>query len=860
MTGLFALGLRMEEGHRADGAVLLRCSVPLPGGLPEIMDRLRHWVDTAPGRTLLTEAEATRAIGYAEALAAAEALAGQLRYGLGLSPGATVASLVPAGIDALVLRLACLVAGLVHVTLPPQPFAAGADTPSARAVLSIARPAALFLPAGHPAAGHPAALLLAPMVALARGGDLPSLPPAAAAPRDLTALFFTSGSTGTAKAVRITRGMIASCQGAVAAMWPFLAATPPVLVDWLPWHHVFGGLDNLFKIIWHGGTLHVDRPPAAGDPGATLRLMATVRPTLHIAVPLALRHLLAAAAADPSATARATERLDALFFAGAGIDAALWDGLRALRDRAGRFGILSGYGATEAASTICLSPAPLERPGELGCPLPGHEVALVTAEGRAEVCVSGPNLAPGYLTAAGPAPLDRDSAGFWRTGDAAVLRTRADGRRVLAFDGRIAEDFKLQSGVRVRAGALRAALLAACSPHLTDIVVEGENRPDLVALVFPPGLAQATHAAVSEALGRWNAANPGSSTAIVRFGVAAEAPDRGRGELSDKGQIVQSRFLRNHAGAFAALRADGGTVPGDVPARDKPSRPAPPTDAAPQTHPRPETDRMHEDPLLYVKDADDAFVTITLNRPEKMNAIDAALGDAIEAAIRRAEADPGVRAVILTGAGRAFSAGFDLQGEDFEMDAEGWRRDIGANMRRFRAIWEAEIPVIAAVNGWALAGGLELMLCCDLAIAAESARFGEPEVRHVSAPPTLMLPWTVPMRHARWLMYTGDTIDAAEALRIHLVNRVVPDDRLRAEAERVARKCARMPGAAIKFAKAALNHMQETAGLPSSWTYNRETTAMLHASEEGRRWMGLLKGRSLREFLDIRERPFRDLD
>jgi enoyl-CoA hydratase/carnithine racemase len=116
------------------------------------------------------------------------------------------------------------------------------------------------------------------------------------------------------------------------------------------------------------------------------------------------------------------------------------------------------------------------------------------------------------------------------------------------------------------------------------------------------------------------------------------------------------------------------------------------------------------------------------------------------------------------------------------------------------------------------------------------------------------------MRHARWLMYTGDTIDAAEALRIHLVNRVVPDDRLRAEAERVARKCARMPGAAIKFAKAALNHMQETAGLPSSWTYNRETTAMLHASEEGRRWMGLLKGRSLREFLDIRERPFRDLD
>jgi enoyl-CoA hydratase/carnithine racemase len=266
------------------------------------------------------------------------------------------------------------------------------------------------------------------------------------------------------------------------------------------------------------------------------------------------------------------------------------------------------------------------------------------------------------------------------------------------------------------------------------------------------------------------------------------------------------------------------------------------------------------DALLYEKDPDDAFVTLTMNRPDKMNAIDAALGDAIEAAVKRAAADPGVRAIVLTGAGRAFSAGFDLQGEDFEMDAEGWRDDIGANMRRFRAVWDCEVPVIAAVNGWALAGGLELMLCCDLAIAAESARFGEPEVRHVSAPPTLMLPWTVPMRHARWLMYTGDTIDAAEALRIHMVNKVVPDAQLRAEAERVARKCARMPGAAIKFAKAALNHMQETAGLHSSWTYNRETTAMLHASAEGKRWMGLLKGRSLREFLEIREAPFRDLD
>ena len=269
---------------------------------------------------------------------------------------------------------------------------------------------------------------------------------------------------------------------------------------------------------------------------------------------------------------------------------------------------------------------------------------------------------------------------------------------------------------------------------------------------------------------------------------------------------------------------------------------------------------MSEDLVIWEKDPDDAFVTLTMNRPDKMNAMSQALGDALEASVLRAVKDPGVRAILLTGAGRAFSAGFDLGGEDFEMDADRWRDDIGENMRRFRLIREAPIPVIAAVNGFCIAGGLELMMCCDMAIASEDAKLGEPEVRHVSAPPTLMLPWTVPMIHARHLMYTGDLIDGTEAARIHLVNKAVPRGDLMDEARQLARKCARMPGTAIKYAKAALNHQQQTAGLDSSWTYNRETTAILHASEEGKYWMRLLKEKSLKEFLDIREAPFRDLD
>jgi len=269
---------------------------------------------------------------------------------------------------------------------------------------------------------------------------------------------------------------------------------------------------------------------------------------------------------------------------------------------------------------------------------------------------------------------------------------------------------------------------------------------------------------------------------------------------------------------------------------------------------------MAYETIRFERDARDAFATITLNRPDKLNAMNAALLGELDAAVAAAAKDTGINALILTGAGRAFTAGYDLNADDYEMDVEGWRDDIAGNCAKLMAIWQAPIPIVAAVNGYALAGGLELMMCCDLAIAAEEARLGEPEVRHASAPPSLMMPWLVPMRHTRWLMYTGDLIDGREAARIHLVNKAVPGDQLMDEAVRLARKLARMPLPAIKFAKAALNHQQMAASLQSSWQYNLEAAASLHASEEGRRWMRLLKEMPLNDFLREREAPFEDLD
>ena len=269
---------------------------------------------------------------------------------------------------------------------------------------------------------------------------------------------------------------------------------------------------------------------------------------------------------------------------------------------------------------------------------------------------------------------------------------------------------------------------------------------------------------------------------------------------------------------------------------------------------------MNYETILFERDEQDQFATVTLNRPDKLNSMNGALLDELDHAVRSASADPDINALVLTGAGRAFTTGYDLNSDDFELDVEGWRANIGANCARLMTIWNAPIPIVAAVNGYALAGGLELMMCCDLAIAAEDAQLGEPEVRHASAPPSLMMPWLVPIRHTRYLMYTGDLIDGVEAARIHLVNKAVPRDHLMPEVRRLAAKLARMPKPAIKFAKAALNHQQVAAGLQSSWDYNLETAASLHACDTGRLWMRRLKEMPLKQFLELREKPFRDLD
>jgi len=189
--------------------------------------------------------------------------------------------------------------------------------------------------------------------------------------------------------------------------------------------------------------------------------------------------------------------------------------------------------------------------------------------------------------------------------------------------------------------------------------------------------------------------------------------------------------------------------------------------------------------------------------------------------------------VVLTGAGRAFSAGYDLS-EEAESRIEGaeqWRRVLEDDVQMTLELWSLPKPTIAAVRGWCLAGGCELAMACDLVIAADDARFGEPEIRYGSGPPTLLMPFVIGQKKTNELLFTGDAIDAGEAERLGLVNRVVPGDGLEQAVDALVRKIAPTPLPVLRLTKLALLRAYEAMGLRSAVLSNLDLSAILNAAE-----------------------------
>jgi enoyl-CoA hydratase len=249
---------------------------------------------------------------------------------------------------------------------------------------------------------------------------------------------------------------------------------------------------------------------------------------------------------------------------------------------------------------------------------------------------------------------------------------------------------------------------------------------------------------------------------------------------------------------------------------------------------------------------------ITINRPEKLNALNGAVLEGLNASFDRAVADPEVKVIVLAGAGeRAFSAGYDLSAEAAHSDigAHEWHEVLGTDIDATMKLWSLPKPTIAAVRGYCLAGGCELAMACDMIVSGESGRFGEPEIRYGSGPVTLLMPFILGQKKTNELLFTGDMIDAEAAERAGMINRVVADDQVDAEVEALVAKVAPTPLPVLRLTKIALVRAFEAMGLREAVNMNLDLSSMLNAADmpEQREFMEIVRAQGLKAALAWRD-------
>lgn len=274
---------------------------------------------------------------------------------------------------------------------------------------------------------------------------------------------------------------------------------------------------------------------------------------------------------------------------------------------------------------------------------------------------------------------------------------------------------------------------------------------------------------------------------------------------------------------------------------------------------------MSDDIVLYK--TEDNLAVITMNRPEKLNAVNDALRSGVSEALLRADEDNSVSVVILRAEGRAFCVGYDIDSDSPEraarrFDALKWRDSLTEDLRFEMVPWYMKKPVIASVQGHALGGGCELTMFCDVTIAADNAIFGEPEIHFSNVGPAIVMPWMIGFKKARELLYFGDMIDAQTALELGMVNRVVPLDDLEEKTMRFAKRMALISPEALEHTKLAINRGADAAGFTNAMNAGLDVVAPLYAAKTdvGIKFTEIRQKKGLRAALKWRRDQFKEYE
>lgn len=373
--------------------------------------------------------------------------------------------------------------------------------------------------------------------------------------------LLTSGSTGVPKIVINTHRMLCANQQQMRQVWPFLEREKPEVVDWLPWSHTFGGNHNVNMVLRNGGCLTIDEGrPMPGLFEKSLANLRAVNPTVYFNVPRGYDLLATALENDPALARDFFSRLRVLFYAAAALPQTTWQRLEkvAASVRADPVWMTTSWGATETAPAITSAHWRLDRAGVIGLPLPGIDLLFVPNADKLEMRVRGVSIFPGYRDAPAQTADAFDAEGFYRIGDAGRLLDPDRPEKGIVFDGRVAEDFKLSTGVWVSVGTLRINLVAALAPMVQDAVITGHDREAVGALLFLSPAGAALPAAMLGDLLQTRlkelAARPsGASHRISRVLVLAEPLSIEAGELTDKGYVNQRAVLTRRPEAVARL-------------------------------------------------------------------------------------------------------------------------------------------------------------------------------------------------------------------------------------------------------------------------------------------------------------------